>query len=539
MAKTITSDLVTLSLCDTNTNWRDITITGFGVNTDAQVQGTGCLNGKISNGNGYAAYAPSPSLNFSTGSNHLRMWCKIVAWPATQTTANSGLGFFIGSNTSTGIPLTGIYPQNSRMYNVGGSDKNRTEGWIDYVVSPRVACDVTTGTANMAAITRIGFIHRTTKLVSIANIFIDALRYGTGLTSTGGTHDDPLDMEDIYITDATPANAWGFVKKEYGEYYISGKLNIGAASQTQETHAHIYDDDMIFRCFPVDPTYYEINIAQSASYPTVVAFGQKDGDTISNGAFVFSEFCPLTDVPAYWTLNVNNDSTFKAYGSSFWEAKEVNLSNKSELSYCLFDRCGAVHANDATIEYTRFSNVAEQSPVDGTAALIIDSTSELSKITTCSFINNKYALKITTPGIYTCNDNYFAGNDYDIQNSSGGDVTINAINDSNPSTYINTSGGTTTIKHMHTLTLEDIETDSTGALIAIYAHDTTTELAVAFDVTTGTYSYTYDYAANTYVDIVVISLGYIIERIDGFLLPNADTSIPIEQVLDRQYENPA
>jgi hypothetical protein len=124
-------------------------------------------------------------------------------------------------------------------------------------------------------------------------------------------------------------------------------------------------------------------------------------------------------------------------------------------------------------------------------------------------------------------------------NATGGDVTINAINSSNPSTYINTIGGSTTIKNMHMLELTDIQTTSSGATVAIYAHDTTNELANGFDITTGTFTYIYDYQPNTYIDIVVISLGYIYERIEGFLLPNANTSIPIEQDIDRQYNNPA
>ena len=61
-----------------------------------------------------------------------------------------------------------------------------------------------------------------------------------------------------------------------------------------------------------------------------------------------------------------------------------------------------------------------------------------------------------------------------------------------------------------------------------------------FDDTGITYKfdYSYNYAASTYVDIVIHNIKYIYYRINNLLLGSTSSSIPISQQFDRNYNNP-
>jgi hypothetical protein len=49
------------------------------------------------------------------------------------------------------------------------------------------------------------------------------------------------------------------------------------------------------------------------------------------------------------------------------------------------------------------------------------------------------------------------------------------------------------------------------------------------------FSYSYTYAASTFVDIAVYKVGYIPYIIRNYELQNANASLPIAQVVDRNY----
>ena len=152
------------------------------------------------------------------------------------------------------------------------------------------------------------------------------------------------------------------------------------------------------------------------------------------------------------------------------------------------------------------------------------------------FNTNNRAILITAPGTYIFSGHQFSGNTYDIENSSAGLVTINATNGCNVSTFINTGGGSTVINNQATLTLSGIVN---GSEVRIFTHGTTTELGGVESVTGNQFVFTYNYAAGTYVDIVVHNLYYLYYRLDNVLLGATNATIPVQQTIDRQYSNPA
>lgn len=86
-----------------------------------------------------------------------------------------------------------------------------------------------------------------------------------------------------------------------------------------------------------------------------------------------------------------------------------------------------------------------------------------------------------------------------------------------------------------TLTISGLKNPSE---VRIYDAGTTTLLAGEETITSGTFSWVFDPAVYPDIDIAVLSLGYQNIRFTNFPLTLADTTIPVQQQLDRQYENP-
>lgn len=84
-----------------------------------------------------------------------------------------------------------------------------------------------------------------------------------------------------------------------------------------------------------------------------------------------------------------------------------------------------------------------------------------------------------------------------------------------------------------TLTLTGLQINSE---IRIFEHNTTTELD-GVENSNITFEFKYYYTPNTYVDIVIMNLDYQYYRIDNYLLTSTNSSIPIQQILDRVFEN--
>lgn len=75
--------------------------------------------------------------------------------------------------------------------------------------------------------------------------------------------------------------------------------------------------------------------------------------------------------------------------------------------------------------------------------------------------------------------------------------------------------------------------------VRVFDAGTTTLLGGQEDVTSGTYTEDFDSATYPLVDISILSLGYQNTRLLSVALGSAGVSIPVSQVIDRQYANPA
>jgi len=121
-----------------------------------------------------------------------------------------------------------------------------------------------------------------------------------------------------------------------------------------------------------------------------------------------------------------------------------------------------------------------------------------------------------------------------LLNSSGAAVTITVTGGVASPTVRNTVGSTTTINNNTEVTLTGL-VDPTE--VRVYADGTQTELEGSENVTTG--SFVFSLGQSVVVDIRIFSVSYDPADLIGFVIPENDTSIPIQQVFDRNYNNPS
>jgi hypothetical protein len=73
--------------------------------------------------------------------------------------------------------------------------------------------------------------------------------------------------------------------------------------------------------------------------------------------------------------------------------------------------------------------------------------------------------------------------------------------------------------------------------VRIFDAGTTTELTGNDDVVSGSFSWSYDYEVYSSVDISILSLGYQNIRLTGLPITFAGLTVPVQQQIDRQYQN--
>ena len=174
-----------------------------------------------------------------------------------------------------------------------------------------------------------------------------------------------------------------------------------------------------------------------------------------------------------------------------------------------------------------------------TPAVVCDDPSAIERCNFTASPDGGHAIEITTPGTYTFAGNTFSGygadgtTDAAIYNNSGGAVTLNVGGGGDTPTVRNAAGCTTTINSGATLTLTNLVP---GSDIVILDAGTTTE-RVNVDANAGsTYAFTYTATGN--VDICCYKAGYVPFFVRSFYLSTNDASLPIAQVVDRNYSNP-
>jgi hypothetical protein len=161
-------------------------------------------------------------------------------------------------------------------------------------------------------------------------------------------------------------------------------------------------------------------------------------------------------------------------------------------------------------------------------------------VNNCSFTSGGtgHAIEITATGTYTLSAISFAGyaasngstgNEAIFVNVASGTVTINA----DSALSYRTAGATVVLNvGQRTLTLTGLVT---GSDIVLLQAGTETEIVNVDANAATTYLYTYTYSAGVFIDVAVYKAGYVPYIVRNYQLQNGNASLPIAQVIDRNY----
>jgi hypothetical protein len=553
MAVTVTDNRTIFNEADATTGWSG---TASLFTTDpAPVEATGCLGYIVSTAT-VDAYFTGTAVNLS---NKL-----VYAWTlprgAMDTVANGGVSIILGDGT------------NRVAFHLAGSDLagfRHDDGpvfWQCHVLDTSnlpAARTVRAGTfaaLNFAAITQIGVTFKTLAkaLANLPNCFVDIVRYGDPtlnsgamLNITGGTSVAPGKFSEIAAADRTTTNQQAFgVVRQLGStaYGLQGALRFGNATGTASSWFEESNITVLFESRGLATTRYGIYLADNGVGTTTWKLGTKVGTgTAATGSNGCSFVCPA-GVGAVFDAATDTDVTdVFIYGSTFSGFNNgFKMRTGQEFIGSRLIASGTFETNGATIVNSEITSST------ATTALIVNSVAEMNAIANSSFTGNNRAISITAPGTYTFDNLQFSGNTYDIENTSGGAVVINATNGSNVSTFINTAGGSVTINNAKTFTISNI-TNNTE--IRIFRISDLAELAgaenvgsspsglnnitVASDpINAGRYTatYSYNYVGDIPIYVVAMSLQYQWLR-QTTALTSTSTTFQISQIIDRQYSN--
>ena len=421
------------------------------------------------------------------------------------TKANGGAEISIGN-------LTTAY----KGWYVTGSDDWAFGGWRCYPVAPSLAADRTVGSPT-ATLQYFGWVANVGVTVAIGRgnpYGIDAIRYGRcDLVVTNG------DLPNGYATflgaadwDNTSTRRLGLLTPRDGAYYMQGLFQIGSsgtAADFRDSNRAIF----IQNTEKVTANFNTIEVLNASTRVDWTSVSITALGTVSKGRFL-----------ATANADINIEScTFTDLGVFTFQSNSTALTST-------FRRCGIVTQDGATITGCTFDAAS------GTTALIANS---VSAVTNCDFISSGtgYAIEgFSTAGDYTVSSNTFTG--YGSTGTANAALRVTAtsgivnINAPGGTTYHSAGATVNIISGQRTLTLTGIVS---GSDVVILTAGTETELA-NIDANVGsTYAYSYTYSAATFIDVCVYKAGYVPFTVRNYLLADGDGSLPISQVLDRNY----
>lgn len=346
----------------------------------------------------------------------------------------------------------------------------------------------------------------------------------------GGNASFPIDIPGIVRAYATGHERLSAIQQGNGQALLLGPVQLGNGG-TNPTYLNLDSTAIEF------PAQYNKTNKQvyycSADNVAGISYFAGATDTIIHTNAVISSTSKY-----FWTINAGS-STSASYnfdGLQLIGAGTVTLKAGITFAGITFNKCSAIDSVGAAVNGgTIFSATT------GAYALLLSSVANAALVTNCAFSKNAVGIRITTAGTYTFSGHTFSANTVDIDNASGGAVIINATNGCNVSTFSNSvGGGTVVINNSKTLTITGIVT---GSEVRIYSRNgdgsNNLELAGIENTAGTTFVYNYNYVAATAVNIVVFNTAYQYYSVNNYTLAATDASLPVQQIADRQYFNPA
>ncbi len=454
---------------DSATGW-----SAGGLDTDSEVQGTGCVGAKT--GTGVTRYNHSGTArDFSGGGgqegDHVVVWYNFLT-PSLDTFANGGIRGFCGNDTAT----------NYKEFTFEGNE-TYSGGWKAGVFDPTATADFSGGTLTLSAVDFYGITYDATAGImgNFNNGLVDQINIGTGLRCTAGDGGDTDNDFDFFVLqdEGTKNNKYGWIAEVDGVKFVQGKLYFGDG--TTSTEFTDTNQTVVFKDQNVAADFYELLIDTDST----VTFGEINSGVTGNGCIFDSAGT------AQYTLTVTDGGTVEAilnaYATQFRSFRQADLNGSTTMQDCTFSGGGQITQNGATI--TNSVVTASTVGADTGAMEVASDTDWNTNVTDVFFSNNAAnansgAIEITATGTYTFDNITFSGNSFDVINSSGGLVTINVTGGGDTPTVRNLTTSTTTVNNA--VTVRVTAQDSSGSAIenarVLLEADTGGDLTAGVDI---------------------------------------------------------
>lgn len=516
-AQSITTDLTTINTADPGTlaSWAALGggQAGLAEETDYAVQGTTSISKQVKQETKGMHADNGTGISF-TASDHVYTWLYATTPGATDLRANGGLRVTMGASAAA-----------RSEYYVNGRDFYRYGGWICYPVNPAQTADATVGAGQGSTPRYFGGIMSNYVTVKGINFGVDVIRYGTGIDASGGGGADPdITFADISTENDLQANAWGVCQGTDSGVSLMGELRIGIDDTTSPT---VFSDaDKVLINPNKNPS--GVNQKTTTTFTAVTLAGTQTNATFTGCSFLSLDTTDKGIIDCDTSTNAVGSALFD--GCVFQNWGNIGMTSTVDIDNSKLTDCGQVTLNGGSIDNCDFVRSST-----------VNAGTSLSNISNCSFTKPTLsnAPAITTDvgaGTYSLVGCSFTG--YNASNgladsairftATTGTITVNISGGAIP-TYVSL-GATIVMQTSSTLTLTGLQPNTE---IRVYDTGTTTEVAGVEN--SGT-SESFAISVSS-VDIVLHNLSYLNQRLTGVDTSN-NLTLPVQQVVDRQYENP-
>lgn len=591
-APTYTTDLITVT--DASTGFTepagDLQGTLAAGETDFFIQGTNCTSKSIGTVSSPpklagAGYQAATALTIPTN-GAVMVWIYFACPNAISLEASGGLQCISGQDVN-----------NYKRHYVRGSDTYTYGGWLCIPFDPANATDGTAYGTPSATVQYLGWSASVMATISKGNPYgVDAIRYGRcELAFTGGDSGSYATFAGAVTQNDNITNRWGLLQDVGGSYLQQGLILFGKSTQTTTfrarnasnvatlttSAAHLLNVGDTVVITGVGGSGYNatavVTVVGSTTTFSYANTGGSEGTTADTGGYI-NAVCDFRDsnrvltiantkkVPsafnAYEVRNVSSridltgvsivtlgtisrgnwsttdDADINITGCTFTDMGTFGFLAQSTILTTIFRRTDVITTGGATFTVCTFDNNR------ASKAVLAASTTEASLISNSTFISDGtgYGMEISgSAANMTLTGNTFTGyqayqeggtttgNEALYVNIVTGSMTITISGGSTPS--YRTSGAAVTISSGYTLTLTGLVN---GSDIVILAAGTSTERVNVNENSGTTYGHGYT-DSGTSVDIGIFKIGYVPFYIRSYTLAASNASLPINQILDRNY----
>jgi len=530
-APSYTTDLATIVLCETGDTFEEFTGYILGDNaaleTDWYLQGSSCAsdeaNGKTGVGHSIG-FDYGSNITFATG-DCIFAWMMCMAPNGMDTFANGGYRILAGSGIG-----------DFDGWKVGGSNfgRNPYGGWTNVAVDPTFTPDYTTGTPTALRHFAVAF-----NLVSAISKGrpnnMDAVRYGRGdfIVEYG-----ELTLGYATVTGMATANdgssaRWGLMQGVGETFLWKGLWTLGTSTNAvdfRDSNRNINVDDTprTFAAF----NRIEVNNASSRVDWTAINITAPNS-SISGSVLARGEFEAIDDA------DINKDTCV------FTDMSTFKYQSNSTIVSTTWRRCGIVTQDDATVTSCIFDGSANTHALLATNPSVITDTNFISG-------GSGHAMRCDQTGTYTWSntDSGYTGTrgsnlvsstgsaDAMFYNNSGGLITLNISGSGQQPSVRNGAGATTQVNADVNVTFSNMR-DNTEVRIYKTSDDSVVDgIENATAGTTDARTFTWTAGAGTDVYYVLHNWNgtepfYQTIRVEGYIVPSSDTTIVIQQQIDR------